>query len=196
MAAKLKESGSVAPDSLPAHDTLPVPEDKITKVVLDNGLTVLVCNQGTAPKVLVQIAYDVGSAIEQEGERGLAHLLEHMIFKGTQKMAEGDIDAIARKYGADFNAFTSHDMTSYYFETDANNWQPFLPILADCMQNARFSDQHLASEVKAVIQELRMYSDSHWHVMLDHAFTTLFPANHPYHHPIIGYKEDLSRYFW
>ena len=152
----------------------------------------LVCNQGTAPKVLVQIAYDVGSAIEQEGERGLAHLLEHMIFKGTQKMAEGDIDAIARKYGADFNAFTSHDMTSYYFETDANNWQPFLPILADCMQNARFSDQHLASEVKAVIQELRMYSDSHWHVMLDHAFTTLFPANHPYHHPIIGYKEDLA----
>lgn len=189
---RIPEQVEVEAPQLPAHDTLPILQDRITKVVLENGLTVLVCKQGTAPKVLVQIAYDVGSAIEQEGERGLAHLLEHMIFKGTEKMEEGDIDAIARKYGADFNAFTSHDMTSYYFEADANNWQHFVPILADCMQNARFDDQHLASEVKAVIQELRMYRDSHWHVMVDHAFTTLFPANHPYHHPIIGYKEDLA----
>lgn len=180
------------PVELPPHDVIPGPDGNLKKVVLDNGLTVLVCKQGTAPKVLVQIAYDVGSAIEQEGERGLAHLLEHMIFKGTDKLVEGDIDAIARKYGADFNAFTSHDMTSYYFEADAKNWQHFLPVLADCMQNAKFDDQHLASEVKAVIQELRMYKDSHWHVIFEHAFTNIFPANHPYHHPIIGYKEDLA----
>lgn len=189
---QIKQRQEEEPIELPPHDTIPGPDGNLQKVVLENGLTVMVCKQGTAPKVLVQIAYDVGSAIEQEGERGLAHLLEHMIFKGTDKLVEGDIDAIARKYGADFNAFTSHDMTSYYFEADANNWQHFLPILADCMQNAKFDDQHLASEVKAVIQELRMYKDSHWHVMLEHAFTTIFPANHPYHHPIIGYKEDLA----
>ena len=177
---------------LPAHDVVAVATEKIKKVILDNGLTVLVYQQRSAPKVLVQIGYNVGSSIESAGERGLAHLLEHMIFKGTVKLAESDIDAIARKYGADFNAFTSNDMTSYFFETDSQNWQHFLPILADCMQNARFNDQHLASEVKAVIQELRMYKDSHWHMMIEHAFTTIFPANHPYHFPIIGYKEDLA----
>ncbi|MGD1997937.1 MAG: pitrilysin family protein, partial [Candidatus Dependentiae bacterium] len=110
----------------------------------------------------------------------------------TEKMKEGDIDAVARKYGADFNAFTSHDMTSYYFECDKNNYQQFLPIFADCMQNAIFDDQHLASEVKAVVQELRMYTDNYWDVIWQHVFATLYPANHPYHHPIIGYKEDLA----
>ena len=178
--------------ALPPHDTMPIPKEAIRRVELENGLTMLLCKQGTAPKVLVQIAYDVGSSIEQEGERGLAHLLEHMIFKGTTKLKEGDVDAVARKYGADFNAFTSYDMTSYYFEADKNNWKHFVPVLADCMQNALFDDEHLSSEVKAVVQELRMYKDSDVHVMFEAAMARMFPANHPYHHPIIGYKEDLA----
>lgn len=169
-----------------------IPVDKVTKKVLDNGLTVIVFDHPIAPKVLVQIAYDVGSAAEEEGERGLAHLIEHMIFKGTQKLAEGDIDGIARKYGASFNAFTSNDVTSYYFETTKSNWRPFLPLMADCMQNARFDEQHLSSEMLAVIQELKMYKDSYWNRLFEKAFELLFPANHPYHFPIIGYKEDLA----
>jgi predicted Zn-dependent peptidase len=111
-------------------------KENIKKVVLDNGLTVLAFKDSACPKVLLQIAYGIGSAVEQAGQRGLAHLIEHMIFKGTNKLSEGDIDAIARKFGATFNAFTAKDMTSYYFEVDKNNWQPFLAILADCMQNA------------------------------------------------------------
>lgn len=169
-----------------------IPVDKITKKVLDNGLTVVVFHHPVAPKVLVQLAYDVGSSAEEEGERGLAHLIEHMIFKGTDKLAEGDIDGIARKYGASFNAFTSSDVTSYYFETNKNNWRPFLPIMADCMQNARFDEQHLSSEMLAVIQELKMYKDSYWNRLTEKAFELIFPANHPYHYPIIGYKEDLA----
>lgn len=175
------------------HQHFFFPSETTKKVVLENGMTVFVSRQGLAPKVLVQIAYNVGSATEEAGERGLAHLLEHMIFKGTHtELEEGDIDAISRKYGADMNAFTSHDMTSYYFETDKNNWQHFLPILSDCMQNAKFDDEHLASEVHAVIQELRMNKDSYFHVMFEHACRTLFPSHHPYHAPIIGYKEDLA----
>ncbi len=163
----------------------------VKKVVLDNGMQVLMLKNNSVPKVLVQIAYNIGSAIEKEGERGLAHLLEHMIFKGTDKLSESDIDTISRKYGASYNAFTSIDVTSYYFEVDKNNWQPFVEILADCMQNARFEEQHLASELKAVIQELKMYKDSYWNVMFQKAFGLIFPANHPYHYPVIGYKEDL-----
>jgi len=82
-------------------------------------------------------------------------------------------------------------VTSYYFETNKNNWKPFVPLLADCMQNSRFDAEHLASEVKAVMQELRMGRDNFWQRMSKKAFELSFPANHPYHVPIIGYKEDL-----
>ena len=168
-----------------------IPKEKIKRVVLENGMNVLVYQTKQVPKVLVQIAYDVGSGVEESGERGLAHLIEHMIFKGTEKLAEGDIEAIARKYGATLNAFTSKDMTSYYFEVNKNNWKPFLGILADCMQNARFEDQHLNSELKAVLQELRMLKDNYFQWMFQKSSELLYPANHPYHHPVIGYKEDL-----
>ncbi len=168
-----------------------IPAKNVKKIILSNGMTVLLFKSSSAPKVLVQIAYDVGSYVEDSHERGLAHLIEHMIFKGTNKLSEDDIDAIARKYGATFNAFTGMDVTSYYFETDKNNWKPFVELLADCMQNARFEQQHLASEIKAVIQELRMRKDNYWSMMLDKALQKIFPANHTYHFPVIGYKEEL-----
>lgn len=168
-----------------------VPTEKIKKEILDNGMKVLVFSSPSVPKVLVQIAYDVGSYVEESGERGLAHLIEHMIFKGTDRLAEGDIDAIARKYGAKFNAYTSSDVTSYYFESNKANWQPFVEILADCMSNSRFEEEHLASELKAVIQELRIGKDNYWRIAMQKAASLLFPSNHPYHAPVIGYKEDL-----
>ncbi len=161
------------------------------KKVLDNGMTVLVYENRALPKVHIHCAYNIGSAIEGPGERGLAHLIEHMIFKGTQKLRESDIDAIARKYGATYNAQTMHDITSYYFEVDKENWQPFIMLLADCMTNARFDEEHLASEMKAVLAELAMTNDDYWRFMLERSLMALFPANHPYYVPIIGYKEDL-----
>lgn len=168
-----------------------VSTDVVKKLVLENGMTVLMYKDASQPKVLMQIGYNIGSYIESEGERGLAHLLEHMIFKGTQKMSESDLDDIARKYGASYNAFTSMDSTAYYFEVDKNNWQPFLGIFSDCMQNARFDQQHLNSELKAVLQELKMHRDQYWSMMYQKICSALFPSNHPYHVPIIGYKEDL-----
>jgi zinc protease len=169
-----------------------VPKDKIRKKILSNGMTLISYATAHTPKVLVQIAYDVGSAVEEQGEKGLAHLVEHMIFKGTNVLQEGAIDAIARKYGATFNAFTSNDETSYYFEVDRENWKNFVPMLADCMKNALFDKEHLASELKAVVQELNMYRDKHMSRMVQQAFQIAYPANHPYHHPVIGYKEDLA----
>ncbi|MFH1643816.1 MAG: pitrilysin family protein [bacterium] len=153
--------------------------NNVKKVVLENGMTVLVFKNTSVPKVLVQVVYDIGSYVEQEGERGLAHLIEHMIFKGTDKLAEGDIAAIANKYGATLNAFTSNDMTSYFFEVDKNNWQQFVPILADCMQNSRFDEQHLASELFTVIQELKMYKDNYQAVAWEKISELIFPSNHP-----------------
>jgi zinc protease len=169
--------------------------NNVKKIVLENGMTVLIFKNKSVPKVLVQIAYDVGSYVEQAGERGLAHLIEHMIFKGTEKLSETDISAISKKYGATNNAFTAHDKTAYFFEVDKNNWQHFVPVLADCMQNARFDEQHLASELLTVIQELKMYKDNYQSVAFNKMCELVFPAHHPYHNPIIGYKEDLANLF-
>lgn len=171
--------------------TIAIPSGAIKKAVLKNGMNVLVFENRCAPKVLVQIAYNIGSAVEEAGERGIAHLIEHLIFKGTDTYSETDIGAIARKYGAKFNAFTGPDITSYYFETNKNNWRPFVTILAECMQHARFQDDFLASEVKTIIQELRMHRDNYVRLITQKAAELIFPPAHPYHYPVIGYKEDL-----
>lgn len=176
----------------PKNTVFEIPKDKIRKVVLHNGMTILAYKESSAPKVLAQIAYDIGSAVEQSHERGLAHLVEHMIFKGTEKLSEVDIAAIASKFGAAMNAFTSQDITSYFFQTDKANWYNFIHIMFDCMKNARFDQQHLASELKTVVQELSMRRDNHVLGIIEKAFNLAFPANHPYHFPIIGFKEELA----
>lgn len=166
--------------------------DNLKYLELENGLKVVLYKDNSKPKVLTKLAYNVGSSIERSYEKGLAHLVEHMIFKGTDILAEGDIDAIARKYGANFNAFTSHDVTAYYFETTKGNWKHFVEILADCMNNSRFDEEHLSSELKAVVQELNMYRDNLESKVFEKALELSFAPNHPYHFPIIGFKEQLA----
>lgn len=173
-------------------------ENNTEERVLPNGMRIIAVKTGMAPTVTVQVVYNVGAADEAPGERGLAHLLEHMIFKGTTfpdgtvRLSETDIVQIARQYGAMTNAFTSWDATSYFFSVNSSNWTPFLPLLADGMANARFDDQHLASEIKAVVQELRMGRDDHRRTALMSIISTAVPTNHPYHSPVIGYFEDLT----
>lgn len=175
----------------PRVSSVLMPMEKVKKIVLKNGMHVLAFKNPSSPKVLVQIAYDIGSGVEGDGERGLAHLLEHLIFKGTERLSETDIGAIAKKYGAKFNAFTGPDITSYFFETNKNNWRPFVGLLAECMQHARFHNDFIASEIKAIIQELRMHRDNYLRLLTQKAAELVFPPNHPYHDPVIGYKEDL-----
>lgn len=162
----------------------------VKKKILDNGLTVLVVENHTIPKVSTQLWYGVGSKNEKSGERGIAHFIEHMIFKGTQKLSESDINLITHKLGGSCNAFTSYDYTGYLFDFPASVWQESLPIMADCMRNCTFKQQFLNSEVKAVIQELKMYNDDYGSTLIEKMISALF-FDHPYHHPIIGYKHDL-----
>lgn len=159
--------------------------------MLKNGLTVLMYQKKNAPKVAMQMWYNVGSKHEQPGEKGMAHFLEHMIFKGThEKLSESDINMISQKLAAYANAFTSYDYTAYVFDVPVANWAQLLPVFADCMQNCSFLQDHMNSEVKAVIQELKMYKDEYTWTLADAMVTNLFES-HPYHYPIIGYKQDL-----
>lgn len=163
---------------------------RVQKTVLDNGLAVLVLSRPIIPKVSAQLWYNVGSKHERSGERGLAHFLEHMMFKGTERLSESDINMITHKLSGYTNAFTSYDYTGYLFDFPTQHWPVAFDLLADTMTNTKFDEQHWRSEIKAVIQELRMYLDEYGSVLVENLISQMF-ADHPYHHPIIGYKQDL-----
>lgn len=163
---------------------------RVFKHTLANGLTILARPVTHIPRVESHIWYNVGSKHELSNERGLAHLLEHMLFKGTSKLSELDINIITQKITGDANAFTSQDYTCYTFRTPADAWQITFEIFADCMRNATFDEFKLESELKAVIEELRMYRDDFQGLLVEQMFASMFPE-HPYSIPIIGYKQDL-----
>jgi zinc protease len=163
---------------------------KVYKHILKNGLTILAVSQKTIPKVSTQLWYNVGSKDETDGEKGIAHLIEHMIFKGTNKLSECDINLITHKLSGYCNAFTSYDYTGYLFDFPSQNWHESLILLADCMRNCTFKEEFLNSELKAVIQEIKMYKDDYATTLIENMLSAIFP-DHPYHYPIIGYKQDL-----
>lgn len=164
--------------------------NQIVPFTLDNGLTVLVCPKKDAATVAVQMWYNVGSKHEKDGQRGIAHLIEHMIFKGTSMLSESDINAVVTKLSGYCNACTSYDYTGYLFDIPVANWDKVLPVMADCMQNCSFKQEHLNSEMKAVIAELKMNRDNYTRSLWFEMITTIFES-HPYHFPVIGYKQDL-----
>ncbi len=171
------------------ENTIPA-ESYVSKKILDNGLTVLVYESHIIPKVSFQMWYNVGSKDELLSEKGIAHLIEHMIFKGTDILSESDINVLVHKLSGSCNAFTSFDYTGYLFNFPTHNWKEALPIVADCMTNCTFKEDMLSSEMKAVIQELKMYKDQYDRSLLEEMIGMIF-ADHPYHYPIIGYKQDL-----
>ncbi|HEX4068807.1 MAG TPA: pitrilysin family protein [Candidatus Babeliales bacterium] len=162
----------------------------VIKKVLDNGLTILIRESHEIPKVSFQIWYNVGSKDELTGEKGIAHLIEHMIFKGTDTLSESDINVLVHKLSGSCNAFTSYDYTGYLFNFPTHHWQEAFPVVADCMTNCLFDDDMLNSEMKAVIQELKLYKDQYERSLMEEMIGMIF-AEHPYHFPIIGYKQDL-----
>jgi len=164
---------------------------KVHKFVLDNGLTILVYPSHYVPKVMVSMWYNVGSKDEKDAERGIAHLIEHMLFKGNGKtITESDISMLMHKLSASCNATTSFDYTNYYFSLPTHHWREIMPILADVMANGTFDEQLLNSEMKAVIQELKMNRDNYTRSAFSELISAIFP-DHPYHFPIIGFKQDL-----
>lgn len=163
----------------------------VHKYVLENGLTVLVRPVNTTQNVTTQIVYKVGSKDEAEDEKGLAHWLEHMCFKGTQKMSEVDVDQTCVKLSGSNNAYTSYDNTRYFIDLPVQHWYESLPILADMMTNCTFKQDLLNAELQVVIQEMKNGHDSYGKQVLQSLMSVLYP-DHPYHYPVIGYKSDLE----
>ncbi|QIR39457.1 insulinase family protein [Tolypothrix sp. PCC 7910] len=166
--------------------------DNVRKSLLENGLTVLTKEVHTAPVVTVQVWYKVGSRNEEPGVNGIAHQLEHMMFKGT-KNRPIQFGRLFSALGSDSNAFTSYDQTAYYGTAERNKLKSLLVLEADRMQNAVIDTEQLGSEKRVVISELQGYENSPEYRLNRAVMRAAFP-NHAYGLPVGGTKADVEKF--
>ncbi|MCL6753847.1 insulinase family protein [Nostoc sp. CCCryo 231-06] len=164
----------------------------VRKTVLENGLTVLTKEVHTAPVVTVQVWYKVGSRNEEPGVNGIAHQLEHMMFKGTLNRPI-QFGRLFSALGSDSNAFTSYDQTAYYGTVERNKLKALLVLEADRMQNSQIEPEQLASEKRVVISELQGYENSPEYRLNRAVMKAVFP-NHAYGLPVGGTKADVEKF--
>ncbi|MFN6475606.1 pitrilysin family protein [Nostoc sp. DedQUE07] len=166
--------------------------ENVRKTVLENGLTVLTKEVHTAPVVTVQVWYKVGSRNEEPGVNGIAHQLEHMMFKGT-KNRPIQFGRLFSALGSDSNAFTSYDQTAYYGTVERNKLKALLVLEADRMRNSQIEPEQLASEKRVVISELQGYENSPEYRLNRAVMQAVFP-NHAYGLPVGGTKADVEKF--
>jgi zinc protease len=165
----------------------------VTEATLDNGLRVLVQDDARNPIVAVQVFYRVGSRNERPGATGLAHFLEHMMFKGTPTYGRGQIARLIEENGGRDNAYTTKDLTSYYTTIAADRLDLVLRIEADRMRHLLLDAAEIDSERKVVMEERRMRSEDDPDGLVYEAMSSLAFKAHPYRWPIIGWMSDIAR---
>jgi zinc protease len=165
----------------------------VIKYELENGLTVILEQNHASPVVSVNVWVETGSACEVEGEYGLAHVHEHMLFKGTEKRDVGEIARVIESSGGDINAFTSFDETVYYVVIASRFLDTALDVLSDAMQNSTFDPGELEKELEVVVEEIRRGQDSPGRNLSEKMFSTAF-TEHPYGRPIIGSIESVRSF--
>ena len=185
--------GSPPPGS---HQTVPlVGAFQVQRYVLDNGLRLLVVEDHSAPTFAYQTWYRVGSRDEVAGRTGLAHLFEHLMFKGTKNHADGEFEKILDSAGAEGNnAYTTHDYTVYVQELPAtpDKLEMIAGVEADRMVNLIVDEKVFRTELEVVQNERRMRNEnSPDGLMYQELFSEAFTV-HPYHWPVIGYQKDLE----
>ncbi|WP_399382047.1 MULTISPECIES: M16 family metallopeptidase [unclassified Thermosynechococcus] len=164
----------------------------VTKTVLDNDLTVLIKEIPTAPVVSLQVWYRVGSRHEPKGENGIAHQLEHLMFKGT-KSRPVQFGQLFYALGSSSNAFTSYDMTAYHHTVRADQLEPLLILEADRLRNILMTPDALESEKRVVISELQGYENSPEYRLSRAVLAALYP-HHPYGLPVGGTASDVEQF--
>jgi zinc protease len=159
---------------------------------LSNGLKVIVKEDHRSPVVVSQIWYRAGSVDEVNGTTGVAHVLEHMMFKGTQKVPAGEFSKIIATAGGRDNAFTSRDYTAYFQQLEKSRLHISFELESDRMQNLLLSAEEFAKEIKVVMEERRWRTDDEPRSLVhEEMMATAFQV-HPYRNPIIGWMTDLE----
>jgi zinc protease len=168
-------------------------QDGVVAETLDNGLRVLLLEDHRNPIVSVQVWYRVGSRNEQRGATGIAHLLEHMMFKGTAKHGPREFARLVEQNGGQDNAFTTQDFTSYFVDIAASRVDLVLDLEADRMRNLRLDPKDIASEREVVIEERRTRTEDDPGGFLGEEVGAVAFVAHPYGSPIIGWMDDIKR---
>ncbi|KTG16310.1 hypothetical protein AUR63_05085 [Guyparkeria sp. XI15] len=166
----------------------------VHEATLDNGLKVLVLPDDRAPVVTHQIWYKVGSADEPGGITGIAHMFEHMMFKGTENLGPGEFSEIIARLGGEENAFTGRDFTAYYQTLAADELETMMRWEADRMANLALDAEEFAKEKEVVKEEWRTRVRDNPTARLNQLlYATAFTSS-GYHHPVIGWKTDIDAY--
>ena len=166
---------------------------ELINYTLDNGMKVLLLPNAAAPVVACNVWVGVGSADETPQEAGLAHVHEHMLFKGTQTRGVGQIAREVEAAGGHINAFTSFDQTCYYVVMSSRDAERGLDILSDAIARSSFDAQELGRELEVIQEEIKRGEDSPSRVASLKLFDTAYKT-HPYRLPVIGTKESVDSF--
>lgn len=190
-----------APPSSAAHEQPPAGtgEDRdrhagprVDHFKLDNGMDVVVIPDHRAPVVTHMVWYRNGSADDPRGKSGIAHFLEHLMFKGTHKHKQGEFSHMVAELGGQENAFTSYDYTAYFQRVAREHLSVVMEFEADRMTGLTLTDEVVAPERDVVLEERRMRSDTDPAAQLDEAMNAALYTHHAYGVPVIGWGHEIE----
>jgi zinc protease len=168
-------------------------DDHVHEFRLANGLKVLVQEDHRSPVMVSQVWYRAGSIDEYNGTTGVAHVLEHMMFKGTKQVPAGQFSRIVAAAGGKENAFTSRDYTVYFQQLEKSKLELALKLEADRMANLDMSDKEFAKEIEVVKEERRWRTDDKPQALVGESLMASAFQVHPYGRPVIGWMNDLQQ---
>jgi zinc protease len=166
---------------------------QITNFTLANGIEVVVIPDHRAPVVTCMVWYKVGSADETPGKSGLAHFLEHLMFKGTAKNPAGRFSQVVATIGGQENAFTSADYTGYYQRVPRDELKQMMEFEADRMTGLVLTDDVVRPELNVVLEEQNMRVGNNPAARLGEQMDAALYLNHPYGRPVIGWRQEIEQ---
>ncbi|WP_170401122.1 M16 family metallopeptidase [Ruegeria arenilitoris] len=166
--------------------------EAVTTFTLDNGMDVVVVEDHRAPVVQHMVWYRAGSADEPVGSSGVAHFLEHLLFKGTDTLAPGEFSATVAANGGNDNAFTSYDYTAYYQRVAADRLELMMRMEADRMRNIRLSEEDIVTERDVILEERNQRTDNSPRALFGEQMGASQYLNHRYGVPIIGWRHEME----
>ncbi len=172
--------------------TAALADEQVTSFTLDNGMDVVVIEDNRAPVVVHMVWYRAGSADEPPGASGIAHFLEHLMFKGTDTLAPGEFSATVAKNGGSDNAFTSFDYTAYFQRVAADRLELMMEMEADRMVNLKLDNSEVLTERGVIIEERNQRVENSPGSLFGEQMAAAQFMNHRYGVPIIGWQHEIT----
>ncbi|MBA98412.1 M16 family metallopeptidase [Sulfitobacter sp.] len=176
---------------MPASAVLARDNEAVTHYTLDNGMEVVVVEDHRAPSVQQMVWYRAGSADEPKGSSGVAHFLEHLLFKATDKMEAGEFSATVAKNGGRDNAFTSYDYTAYFQRVASDRLELMMQMESDRMKNIRLTPENIETERNVIIEERNQRTENDPGALFREQMNAAQYLNHRYGTPVIGWMHEM-----